>query len=716
MRKKKITGFFISILLMQLISGQTETYTVSMTSFSSRQYDEFSPVFYKNGIVFCSNYDDNLFFNYSGSQNKDYFKITYVEPAINENWQKVKLFSKDLSSKLNDGLATFNSSGDTIYYSRNLEVNGKLDVISGSRNKLGIFTAALINGQWTKVRGLRINNEWYNVTAPSLSPDGKRMFFVSDQPGGFGGSDLYYCQWKGNYWSDPVNLGPVINTPGNESYPYISQSGELFFSSDGHQGLGGKDIFYSRLSGNTWITPIHLDPPVNSQYDDFGIITDPLMNSGYFSSNRNKSLDIFQFTTNLPQVFYNDIQRENQYCFMFTDKGSIIIDTTDLQYQWTFGDGKTANRAIVKHCFPGPGDFNIRLDIIDKSTGKLFFNKLSYKLELRDYEQAYINSSEVAITGDVMEFDGLMSSLPGSEILSYSWDFGDGIRSTGKTVQHAYQKVGEYIVNLGLTLKSESTGNIHKTGISKKIIVLTDTQERALYLAKKISTNTIIPDIRNCDNAKLLIQYSAETEFLNDAVFIIELLSAKTKVDFRSSNFRNIPQKYTIKEVISPDDGIYSYTVDQQISLMATYPAYRELSALGFKDVRVRLQVLKDPSEKELHYLIKIYSANAESYFDSSDKLTSNAYIMLDQVEKLMDKYPSMKLEVAVHTNNVGSEISNLTLSQSQSLLLVNYLISKGINSKRLIATGFGESRPIASNFLEINRKLNRRVNFIIRN
>jgi len=89
---------------------------------------------------------------------------------------------------------------------------------------------------------------------------------------------------------------------------------------------------------------------------------------------------------------------------------------------------------------------------------------------------------------------------------------------------------------------------------------------------------------------------------------------------------------------------------------------------------------------------------------------------MLDQVEKLMDKYPSMKLEVAVHTNNVGSEISNLTLSQSQSLLLVNYLISKGINSKRLIATGFGESRPIASNFLEINRKLNRRVNFIIRN
>jgi hypothetical protein len=86
----------------------------------------------------------------------------------------------------------------------------------------------------------------------------------------------------GDYWSEPVNLGPVINTAGNESYPFISPSGDLFFSSDGRPGFGGKDIFFSHFSDSTWLTPVLLDPPINSQYDDFGIITDTLMNEGYF--------------------------------------------------------------------------------------------------------------------------------------------------------------------------------------------------------------------------------------------------------------------------------------------------------------------------------------------------------------------------------------------------------------------------------------------------
>jgi len=715
MKRKLVTAFLIAFFFRQFVLGQTETYTVSLAPFSSKGYDEFSPVFYRNGIVFCTNYDDNLFINYSGSQKRGNFKINYIEPNNNENWQNAKLFSKNLSTKLNDGLVTFNSGGDTIYYSRNLDVKGKLDVLSSPKNKLGIFTAVLVAGKWTKVRGLRINNEWYNVTAPSLSPDAKRLFFVSDQPGGFGGSDLYYCNWKGDYWGDPLNLGPVINSPGNESYPFISPSGELFFSSDGHPGLGGKDIFFSRFSGTEWSAPVHLDPPVNSQYDDFGLITDELMNSGYFSSNRNNSIDIFHFTTNLPQILYTDIQRENQYCFMFSDSGSIVIDTANLQYKWYFGDGKTANGATVRHCYSGSGDYNVRLEIVDRGTGKIFFTKLSYNLKLRDYVQPYINSSLVAIAGDVVEFDGLKSYLPGFDILSYSWDFGDGNRLSGESVKHSYRKNGEYSVNLELKLK-DSTGNIHKTGVSKEILIFTDNQERASYLANKNSVKAEIPDIRNFENAELRTQYSAETEIQKDAVFTIELLSSKNKVGLKSSNFRNIPQKYKIREIINPEDGIYSYAVDQQISLMATYPAYRELLALGFKDIRIRLLVLSDPFEKELHNLIKIYGPFAESYFDSSDELTSNAYIMLDKIVKLMEKYPSVKLEVAVYSDNIGSEESNQKLSQNQSQLLVNYLINRGIDSTRLIATGFGESKPIASNFLEKNRKLNRRINFIINN
>ena len=716
MNFKIAAGILIASFLQSMVLGQSETYTIKKAPFSSEKYDEFSPVYYKNGIVFCTNRSSNKVLNYSTGQNKGLYKINYIDTVNKIKWKNARLFSKNLKTKFNDGPVTFSSKGDTIYYSRNLEVEGKLSDLSTVRNKLGIFNAVLVGEKWTKVRELRINNEWYNVSTPWLSPDGKRLFFASDKPGGFGGSDLYYSQWKDDYWEDPVNLGNIINTKANEAYPFINQSGELFFSSDGHPGFGGKDIFYSRFSDTVWLTPIRLDAPVNSQYDDFGIITDALMEEGYFSSNRDKSIDIFHFRTNFPQIFYNSIQRENQYCFMLNDNGSIVIDTVNLQYKWSFGDGESTTGAFVNHCFEGPGNYIVKLDIVEKGTGKLFFTELTYKLELRDFRQPYIISTDVAVKGELVEFDGLKSYLPGFEVLSYSWDFGDGNRSFGEKVSHSFKENGEYIVNLGLTLRSDSTGVIQKTGISKKILVVNDIQERTASLAKRASVKTKLPDIRKYENALIKTQFSAETEFQKDAVFNVELLSSRNKVGINSTIFRNVPKKYTIKEKFNPDDGNYSYLVDQQMSLMATYPTFREMAAVGFKDVTIKIFALSAPPEKELYNLIKIYGAFADSYFDSSNKLTSNAFIMLDQIVKLMIKFPSIRLEVAVHSDNSGPAENSLALSQRRSQLLVNYLINRGINTKRLVATGFGGTKPIASNLLDKDRKLNRRIVFIILN
>jgi outer membrane protein OmpA-like peptidoglycan-associated protein len=339
---------------------------------------------------------------------------------------------------------------------------------------------------------------------------------------------------------------------------------------------------------------------------------------------------------------------------------------------------------------------------------------LSYKLEIRDIEQPYINSSNIAVKGDIMEFDGLKSYLPDYKILTYSWDFGDGSRLSGESVKHSYKNKGEYIVNLGLTLKSRSTGNINKTGISKKVIVLNDLKEKVSIPDKNASDKTSSSALKNFENLKIGAQYSAETEFQKDAVFSIELLSSKNRTGLNNSIFKNVPKKYTIRELFNPATNIYSYVVDQQMSLMATYPAFREILALGFKDALIKMFVLKEPAEKELHNLIKINGAYADSYFDTSGKLTSNAFVMLDQLVKLMKKYTSLRLEIAVHTDNAGSAEHNLLLSQRHSQDLVKYLIMRGINIKRLVATGFGGSKPIAPNFLEKDRKLNRRIDFII--
>jgi outer membrane protein OmpA-like peptidoglycan-associated protein len=708
---RKFVIVVLIVSLSQFIYAQSETYTVSKAYFSTDKYDEFSPVFYNNGIVFCTDRNFGLS-NRSTAENKGLFKIFYTDSTGRRDWEYSKLFSKNLSSVLNDGPVTFNRRRDTIYFSRNQDVTSKLSDISSTRNKLGIYSAILVDGQWTKVRDLRINNQWYNVTTPCLSPDGEKLYFASDKPGGFGGSDLYYCIWLEDRWDDPVNLGPVINTKGNESYPFLNSVGELFFSSDGHAGFGGKDIFFSIESDSTWSTPIRLDQPINSPNDDFGIVTDPLTRKGYFSTNRDKSIDIYYFRTKSPQVLYTKLQRNNQYCFLISDSGSINIDTTNLRYVWSFGDGTKATGLEVKHCFPGTGKYSVRQDILDRATGRLFFTKLIYTLEIQDFKQPFINSSDGVLKGDTIKFDGLRSNLPGYKIVSYHWNFRDGSKATGEKTIHTFKKSGEYMVNMELVLKSVSTGELHKTGVSKKVMVFDD--KTGLNTFKARNAALAANEIWKSSNIKMKTQFSAEEEFKRDAVYNVELLTTRTKIGLNNAAFRNVPKKYTVSEKYIPEDSTYAYVVDQQMTLMATYPAYSELYSLGFRNVRIRTYVLKEPSEKELHNLIKINGAFADTYFDFSNRLTSNAYIMLDQIVKLMNKYPAIKLEVAVHSDNSGSADAILALSQSRSQSLVAYLVSRGINAKRLLATGFGGSKPIASNFLEKDRKLNRRIDFII--
>jgi outer membrane protein OmpA-like peptidoglycan-associated protein len=714
MSRKLISGILIIFLLQHMILGQPATYSVKKAPFSSDEYDEFSPVYYKHGIVFCTNRKLNLVYNYLNSQNKAQFKINYVDTTENVTWQNSRLFSKELTSKFNDGPVSFSRTFDTIYFSRNLRSDSKLKDLTGLRDKLGIFIAVFDGKTWGKIREFRNNNEWYNITTPWISPDGKRLYFASDKPDGYGGSDLYYSQWSDGYWNEPVNLGPVINTTGNEAYPFINQAGELFFSSDGHPGLGGKDIFFSRFSEGAWQTPVHLDPPINSKYDDFGIITDLLMSEGYFSSNRDKSIDIFQFRTIVPQIFYRTIQKENQYCFMFSDSGAIVADTLNLRYIWDFGDGNKASGSIVSHCFLGQGIYNVRLDIIDRSSGLLFFSKLTYSLELRDIEQPYINSYDVSIKGDSIDFDGLKSHLPGYKILNFSWDFGDGTRSQGEKVKHTFKDDGEYMVNLELTLRSDSTGNIRKTGSSKKILVLNNLQEISTYLAKNSASKPDLQDITRYKNAFIQPVYSAEAEFKKEAVFQVELLSSLTKIDIKSSIFSKVPKKYVVKEIYDNITGIYSYIVDPQMNLMDTYIAYREISDAGFKNARTKIEVLKDPAARELNNIKKIFGTSTDSYFDSYNRLTSNAYLLLDQIIKILNKYPEARLEIAVHTDNTGSPEEKLYLSEKYAQTIKSYLIDKGMDSNRLSGRGFGGTKPIAPNALPKDRVLNRRIDLNI--
>jgi outer membrane protein OmpA-like peptidoglycan-associated protein len=461
------------------VYAQSHRFIVKTAPYSTRTNDEFSPVFYKGEIVFCSNQRDNSLVSYKDEQNR-VFKIFYVTKKGSTGWSPPKILAKEITTDFNDGPVSFNEKGNILYYSRNNSIKSSLRNISDTSNKLGIYSAELINGTWANIKSFTHNNLLYNFCTPAVTPDGEKIYFSSDMPGGSGGMDLYYCDRGNNDWDQPVNLGPVINTPKNESFPFACKNGKLFFASDGHKGFGGKDLFYTKEIDGKWIVPVHLDSALNSTADDFGLVTDSTFKNGYFSTNRRKTDDIFSFSS-APIEFTNcDSLKENNYCFTFYDEQHQRIDTIPVIYQWDFGDGIIRIGTEVEHCFPGPGEYSVKLSIIDELTGNAIVKQVDYKVKLENIEQAYINSYNVGIVDKPISFDGVKTNLKGFKITDYLWNFGDGFKPGGPLMSQTFKKKGDYTVQLGLLGEEDSLGTISKSCVMKKIRIYDSFQELTL--------------------------------------------------------------------------------------------------------------------------------------------------------------------------------------------------------------------------------------------
>ncbi len=254
---------------------------------------DFSPVIYKNGVVFSSDRKMKKYLNpiydWTGAPYLNFFfagKDT-TAPAYDPSYAEAESFSNKLNDEYHDGTATFNSTGDVIYFTRTIK-KGVKDEDKIITDRLKIYTSRQENGKWTKAEPISLNNDNYSIGHPALSPDDKKLYFVSDMPGGYGGTDLYVSEWsdENEDWGEPKNLGPVINTPENEMFPYIHKDGTLYFASAGHLGYGGLDIFYAKQENGEWTKPVNMMAPMNSSYDDFGVTFVPGMGIGLFSSNR----------------------------------------------------------------------------------------------------------------------------------------------------------------------------------------------------------------------------------------------------------------------------------------------------------------------------------------------------------------------------------------------------------------------------------------------
>jgi len=266
-------------------------YIANPININTKQTDYASSL-YKDGLIMVSGRPNKHSKQISRDSKEHYFNIYYTKKT-GSKYSIPQLFSTEISTKYHEGSASFSANEQFIYFSRN---TGVVDL--NGQAQLNIYMSRYNKGKWDKSELFQYAGNKYSTGHPSISKNGKLLFFISNMPGGYGGTDIYYCRKQGFSWGPPINLGPVINTSSNEMFPYISDDQFLYFASSGHIGLGGLDIFKSKFEQNNWMYPINIGYPFNSDKDDFGYIFDQKSNTGFFSSNRNNNDDIFEFKTN----------------------------------------------------------------------------------------------------------------------------------------------------------------------------------------------------------------------------------------------------------------------------------------------------------------------------------------------------------------------------------------------------------------------------------
>lgn len=281
------------------LTAATPVYTVTNLAINSDKAD-FGTAFYGDRIVYASSKETG---GKTYAWNEQPYLDLYVADrnAGDGSLYGDAKFVPDDQTRYHNATLAFSPDLTTVYYSaNNVNAKDRLENSKEGTNNIEIIRATIKNGKLNSPKAVPFNSKEYSVGHPALSADGKWLYFASDMPGGYGETDIYVIEiTTTGFTGKPKNLGPAINTAGREMFPFISGS-TLYFSSDGHYGLGGLDVFESKKSeGHSFSDPKNLGKPINSNFDDFSFIINAAYTYGYFSSNRRGGRgddDIYYFT------------------------------------------------------------------------------------------------------------------------------------------------------------------------------------------------------------------------------------------------------------------------------------------------------------------------------------------------------------------------------------------------------------------------------------
>ncbi|GAB3904132.1 hypothetical protein GCM10028803_33620 [Larkinella knui] len=592
---------------------------------------EFSPMYYKEGLVFVTNkrpgnalkrvfsWDNSSFLDLyympetavmgetvaslgggSVSRKKKRAKSVrtlgedeYTDPTANDTRTvgfstgatsqspgesvDTKPFERALNTKYHEGPVAFTKDGSKVIFTRNNYNKGKYRESADGINKLKLYVAESQKGSWGDAEELPFNSDDFSTGHPALSPDDNLLFFASDRPGGFGGTDLYVSRFADGKWSEPVNLGNEINTKGNEMFPFVDDRGNLYFSSDGHPGLGDLDIFYAQLTDKTAVKSVqNIGEPFNSSKDDFGIVTDGARMLGYISSNRwrgGSDDDIYRFRREGSlyacrelTIHVFDAQTKQALSNAWLD-----IDQKDIQ------DGKRQTQT--------DGEGNIRICLDPESDFRILTTMSGYQSNL-----------------------------------------------------------------LGFSTKG-----------------LSDDQPLRLEIPLNSTQLVLTPPRKSKIRGRILTQ------------------TGRQPIDNVEVILRNLCDSTELK-MMTGSDGSYEFLVDPGCE----YSIEALKDCLGTTGARIS-PVANANTELTMFRQGDIIQIDNIYYDLDKWAIRPDAAVEMDKLVVLMKKYPAMRIEMRSHTDSRASAVYNITLSMNRAMAAVTYLGKSGILARRMKAAGYGE-------------------------
>ncbi len=312
---KKTITLFCLMLSVVLVTAQTHPgeYTIKNLEINTKESDFGTAFLGKDKVIFAAPTDNTMIVKKTWKDNGQQFLDLYTG-LITSDRQVIdkKRMLGDVNTKYHEAGVAVTKDLKTIYYTANNFYQKQYLTDSSGVNNLQMFRASLdVSGKWINKEKLPFNHVEYSVGHPALSHDDKKLYFVSDMPGGYGSVDIYVVDInEDGSFGEPVNLGSRINTEGRDMFPYIDKDNVLYFSSDGREGYGELDIYASKIYDHTVAVPINLESPINSVADDFAFIIDDEKDRGFFSSNRDEGKgddDIYSFLAS-PGLYFECIQ------------------------------------------------------------------------------------------------------------------------------------------------------------------------------------------------------------------------------------------------------------------------------------------------------------------------------------------------------------------------------------------------------------------------